>query len=155
MKKKKKEKKSKENLVSENEPKQMASRMLARCESCLSDYEPRGRGGNEISMLKLYYLPHEKLDSHKKGLICPMHKNDALPAGLILSEDCLNNQYGSAMGMLAFTFSEEEVAFAQQNQIWPKQKQKIEIDINMFSSLSDDQILKVIKQIKKDATQVS
>lgn len=151
MSRKKKEKKIKETETSNPDSNQKTSRMLARCQACLNDYVPRTRGGNKISLLKLYYLPNDNLAADKKGLVCPMHKDNALPAGLILSEDCLSNQYGSAMGMMAFTFSEEEINVALKNQIWPKLKAKIELDVNMLSSLSDEQLLNVIKQIKKEA----
>ena len=149
--KKKKDKNAKTTAVSGSDQKQQASRMLARCQACLNDYVPRGRGGNKISTLKLFYIPNDKLEANKKGLVCPAHKETALPAGLIVSEDCLNNRYGSAMGMVGFTFSDGEITVAKQNQIWPKQKNKIEIDIDMLSSLSDDQILKVVKQITSEA----
>ena len=132
--------------------KQQLSRMLARCSSCVKDYIPRGRGETEVSNLKLFYISNEKLNTEKKGLVCPMHKDKREPAGLILSEDCLQNKFGSAMGMVAFCFSDSEVENAKQNQIWPKPrvKAKIELDAEMLSSLSDEQIFKMIKLMKNE-----
>ena len=129
---------------------QSSTRMLARCVSCMKDYMPRGRGGLEIGALKLFYLPHDKLAPDKGGLICPMHKDKKEPAGLIISEDCLTQKYGFAMGMIGFSFNEDEIAAARRNLIWPRMRAKIELDVNMLSSLSDEQILKVIKQIKSE-----
>lgn len=129
--------------------KQQPTRMLARCAACVKDYAPRGRGGAEISNLKLFYIPHEKLDANKSSLVCPMHKDKTELAGLIVSEDCLENKFGSAMGMIAFCFTDEEIAAARENQIWPKIKNKIEIDANVISSMSDEEMLKFVKnQIK-------
>ena len=102
MAKRKKTEKPIENVPSED----LVSRMLARCENCKKDYLPRGRGGFEISNLKLFYIPNDKLKESKRGVICPKHRDEFVPAGLILSEDCLLNKYGSAMGMISFEFSE-------------------------------------------------
>ena len=126
---------------------QQLSRMLARCASCVKDYIPRGRGETEVSNLKLFYIPNEKLDSNKNSLVCPMHKEKTEPAGLILSEDCLTNQFGSAMGLIAFRFSKSEIEFAKQNQIWPKLmvKSKIQLDARIVSSRSDEELLKLVR----------
>ena len=147
---KKARKKLKNGQASDINEKQQLSRMLARCSSCVKDYIPRGRGETEVSNLKLFYISNEKLDTEKRGLVCPMHKDKTEPAGLILSEDCLQNKFGSAMGMIAFHFSDGEVGVAKQNQIWPKLKTKIELDPNLLSSLSDIELLKMVRsQLKK------
>jgi len=132
---------------------QQLSRMLARCSSCVKDYVPRGRGETEVSNLKLFYIPNEKLASDKKGLICPMHKEKTEPGGLIISEDCLRNKCGSAMGMVAYRFSEDEIEAAKVNQIWPKPrlKAKLELDAETLASLSDEQIFKMIRLMKSEA----
>ena len=132
--------------------KQQLSRMLARCVLCVKEYVPRGRGETEISNLRLFYISNDKLETNKSGLICPMHKEKTEPAGLIISEDCLQKKFGSAMGMVAFHFSEAEIEAAKQNQIWPKQKikAKIELDAEMLFSLSDDQILQMIREAKNE-----
>ena len=67
-----------------------------------------------------------------------MHKEKMEPAGLILSEDCLQKKFGSAMGMMAFCFSEAEIEAAKKNQIWPKiSRGKIEIDANLVKTIED------------------
>ncbi len=125
------------------EAKQPVMRMLARCKECVKEYVPRGRGDVEVATLKLYYIPHENLDSGKRALICPMHKDE--PAGLILSEDCLTSKVGTAMGMLAFKFTDREVELALTNKIWPKSDKRIEIDASMASSLSDSELLQFVR----------
>src|SRR3989338_1505415 len=102
--------KKKQKLSPNDSSGQKATRMLARCEKCRADYIPRGRGDSEISDLKLFYIPHDSLEQDKQSLVCPMHNGNSEPAGLILSEDCLDRKYGSAMGMIAFSFSDDEVS---------------------------------------------
>ncbi len=123
----------------------VTTRMLARCELCKREYVPRGRGGLEVTNLKLFYIPNDKLAQDKRGLICPAHKDKKEPAGLIISEDCLDNRFGAAMGMVGFLFSEDEVMTARQNQIWPGNKTTIELDAKAMSSLSDKELLKFVK----------
>lgn len=145
-------KKSNQNKDGDAGPseKKLLTRLLARCENCKNEYVPRGRGGNEIADLQLFYIPQQNLDPDKKALICLAHKDVFPEAGLIVSEDCLEKGFASAMGMVGLRLSEKERQVAKANRIWPKDVRKIEIDLSSLSSLSDAELLKVVRgEMKK------